>query len=43
MRLLMYNNYFRNKIELRVNEKRGFSEEQLDALVEEIKQIRGEA
>lgn len=42
MRLLIYNNYFKNKIDIKVNDKRGFTEEQLDALVEEIKKIRGE-
>ncbi|WP_214071355.1 hypothetical protein [Mucilaginibacter sp. dw_454] len=42
MRLLMYNNYFKNKIDIKATDKRGFTEGQLDALVSEIKKIRGE-
>jgi hypothetical protein len=42
MRLLIYNNYFKNKIAIRANERTGFSKPQLDDIAEAIKNVRVE-
>jgi hypothetical protein len=40
MRLLIYNNYFKNKIAIRANERTGFSKSQLDDIAEAIENLR---
>lgn len=40
MRLLIYNNYFKNQLVIKANEKVGFPREQLDTIVENIKEIQ---
>ncbi|MDB5117072.1 MAG: hypothetical protein JWQ79_2564, partial [Mucilaginibacter sp.] len=42
MRLLIYNNYFKNKIAIRANERTGFSKSQLDDIAETIENLRNE-
>jgi hypothetical protein len=40
MRLLIYNNYFKNQVAIRASDKIGFNRAQLDAIVEDIKLIQ---
>ncbi|WP_214071354.1 hypothetical protein [Mucilaginibacter sp. dw_454] len=40
MRLMIYNDYFNNRVTLIADEKTGFNREQLDVLDEEIKKMR---
>jgi hypothetical protein len=40
MRLLIYNNYFKNQLTIRASDKIGFTREQLDAIVENIKSVQ---
>ncbi|MCC8424149.1 hypothetical protein [Mucilaginibacter sp. UR6-11] len=40
MRLLIYNNYFKNQVVIKADEKMGFNRAQLDAIAEEIKVIQ---
>lgn len=40
MRLLIYNNYFKNQVVIKASDKIGFNREQLDAIVENIKSIQ---
>ncbi|MES2427286.1 MAG: hypothetical protein V4560_09955 [Bacteroidota bacterium] len=40
MRLLIYNNYFKNQVTIRASDKIGFNRAQLDTIVENIKSIQ---
>ena len=40
MRLLIYNNYFKNQVAIKVAKKGGFTREQLDAVAENIRAIQ---
>lgn len=43
MRLLIYNNYFKNQVVIRVSDKIGFNRAQMDAIVANIKEIQAQS
>ena len=40
MRLLIYNNYFKNRVAIKAAKKNGFTREQLDTIAEKIQEIQ---